>query len=76
MKAISCFVDEPIYRKLKALAKARQRPVAELLREAMGDYVVRAESGESLLDLAPHASGKLRKTWKRTDLVDEMRGRR
>lgn len=75
MKAISLYVDEPIYRQLKALAKAREQPVAELVREAMSDYMANLQSGESLLDVKPHASGKLRKTWKRHELVDEMRGR-
>lgn len=75
MKTISLYVDEHIYQDLKLLAEARQRPVAELVREAMNEYVANARSGESLLDIQPHPSGKLHKTWKRHELVDEMRGR-
>lgn len=75
MKAISCFVEEPTYQQLKAMAKARRQPVAVLLREAMAQYVDNASSQSSLLDLAAHPSGKRLKAWRRADLLDEMRGR-
>jgi len=32
-----------------------------------------AGSGSSVLDLLPHDSGKLLRTWLRTELQDEMR---
>jgi len=75
VKTISLYVEEPRYRELKALAKARGRPVAELLREAMVDYLARVRGERSMLDLPPHSSGKLRRTWRRHELLDEMRRR-
>lgn len=75
MKPISVHVSDEDYGELKALAARRGRPVAELIREAMAEYL-RQESGRvrSLFDLEPHASGALREDWRRSDLYDEMIG--
>jgi hypothetical protein len=57
---------------MKALAKRTDRPVAELIREAMHEYTaLHGNAAESLFDLKPHASGALRAPWTRAELVDE-----
>ena len=76
MKPISLHVPDEAYSELKNLAVRRGRPVAELIREAMAEYLARETAREvSLLDLAPHPSGPLLEGWTREDLLDEMRGR-
>jgi plasmid stability protein len=76
MKPISLHVPDEAYSELKTLAARRGRPVAELIREAMTEYLAR-ESGRvvSLFDLAPHSSGPLLEGWTREELLDEMRAR-
>ena len=76
MKPISVHVSETDYEELKSMAARTGRPVAELIRRAMTEYLDRERtSGRSVLDLPGHDSGKLRETWTRGDLVDEMRNR-
>ena len=72
MRPISLHVDEEDYRSLKTLADRSGKPVAELIREAMAEYLSRREGGGSLFDLAPHPSGSLLQPWSREDLLDEM----
>ena len=73
MKPISLHVPERPYQDLKSIAARRGRPVAELVREAMVQYIERErKSSQSILDLAPHPSGRLRKRWTRSELLDEM----
>jgi hypothetical protein len=75
MKPISLHVPDEAYSEIKTLAARRGKPVAELIREAMTEYLAR-ESGHSisLLDLKPHPSGPLLEPWTRSELLDEMRG--
>lgn len=74
MKAISVHVPEKPYVELKAVASREGRPVAELIREAMTEYLARKRStGRCLRDIPSHSSGRLRKGWTRTELLDEMR---
>ena len=73
MKPISVHVAEPAYEALKHVAKRQGRPVAELVREAMADYLTRQRaSARSLVEIFPHASGPLKRRWTRAQLVDEM----
>jgi hypothetical protein len=72
MRPISVHVDDEDYRSLKTLAERSGKPVAELIREAMAEYLARRESSGSLFDLAPHPSGALLQPWSREDLLDEM----
>jgi hypothetical protein len=75
MLPISIHVAEPDYVALKALAARRGRPVAELVREAMARYLHdERRHGESLATIPAHHSGKLRRRWRRSGLLDEMRG--
>jgi len=76
MKAISVHVSEEPYQEMKSLARRRGVPVAQVLRQAMHEYLERENrTGGSVLDLPPHDSGRLRKRWNRSDLLDEMRER-
>ena len=73
MKPISLHVDDDVYRNLKTLAERTGRPVSELIREAMSQYLDRKVGrGPSLFDMAAHPSGALLKPWTRQDLLDEM----
>ena len=73
MKPISVYADEDEYDRLKSLAAQLDRPVAELIREAMSDYLARRSGrGASLLDLPAHPSRRLLRPWSRDELVDEM----
>ena len=76
MKPISVHVAEPAYDAFKQVAKRQGRPVAELVREAMADYLTRQRaSARSIVDIAPHHGGPLKRKWTRAELVDEMRRR-
>jgi hypothetical protein len=58
---------------MKSLASERGRPVAELIRQAMEEYLERERGRRvQLLDRAPHASGRLLRPWTREELFDEM----
>ncbi len=73
MKPISLHVEDETYRNLKALASWTERPVAELIREAMAEYLGRKFGrGPSLLDLPAHPSGALLAPWTREELFEEM----
>ena len=72
-KPISLHVDEKDYEELKALAGRRGRPVAELVREAMAEYVVRERgSGTRFPDIPARSLGRRLRPWTREDLYDEM----
>jgi len=76
MKPISVHVAEDDYEELKSMAARTGRPVAELIRTAMTEYLHRERRGRlSVLDLPVHDSGELRERWTRSGLLDEMRDR-
>jgi ribbon-helix-helix CopG family protein len=76
MKPISLHVADDEYRSFKTLAERTGRPVAELIREAMAEYLDRRGKRKgSIFDLPPHPSGPLLAPWTRDELLDEMRGR-
>jgi len=72
MRLISVHVEDEDYRNLTSLAERSGRPVAELIREAMAEYLSRSEGRGSLSELEPHASGALLRPWNREELFDEM----
>lgn len=73
MRPISLHVEDEVYRSLKTLAERTGRPVSELIREAMAEYIDRKVGhGPSILDLPAHPSGALLKPWTREELLDEM----
>ena len=76
MKPISVHVSEDDYEELKSMAARTGRPVAELIRRAMAEYVDRERSNaRSMLELSGHDSGELLETWTRSELTDQMRDR-
>jgi len=73
MKPISVHVDERSYRDLRLLAERSGRAVAELIRDAMAEYLERRRgSAGSVMDIPPHASGAQLVPWSRSELLDEM----
>lgn len=73
MRAISLHVEDEVYRSLKNLAEQRGRPVSELIREAMAEYLEgRVGRGPSLFDIPAHPSGAALKSWTREEFFDEM----
>jgi predicted CopG family antitoxin len=73
MRAISLYVEDEVYRSLKNLAERSGRPVSELIREAMAEYLGRKVGcGPSLFNIQAHASGATLKPWTREELFDEM----
>ncbi len=74
MRSISVHVEEEDYRKLQGLAEGSGKPVAELIREAMAEYLTRRGGSGSIFDIAPHPSGPLLQAWAREDLLDQMLG--
>jgi hypothetical protein len=75
MRPISVHVDEEEYGEFKSLAERTGRPVAELIREAMTEYLGRHRRRRgSIFDVPHHDSGPLLKPWTREELMDEMIG--
>lgn len=73
MKPISVHVSEETYEELKSLAARSGRPVAELIRRAMADYLdLERRSHASMLAIEPHESGELLRPWNRSEILDEM----
>jgi hypothetical protein len=76
MKAISLHVAVHTYQEFQSIAARTNRSVADLIREAMAQYVAaRRRTGRAFLDSPPHASGRLRRKWTRSEIMDEMIGR-
>lgn len=76
-KPISVHVDEADYEELKGMAGRQGRPVAELVREAMAEYVVRERrTGTRFTDIPPKSLGRSLRPWTREELYDEMYGER
>lgn len=73
MKPISMHVNEEEYQDFKSLAERTGRPVAELIREAMTEYLARhgGRSG-SIFDVPAHHGGAQLKAWTRDGILDEM----
>lgn len=74
MRPISVHVEEADYRELKALAARSGRPVAELIRRAMAEYVEGHRERQSLRDIPPLAGGRCIRRWTREEIYDEMFG--
>lgn len=74
MKAISLNVSDPTYRLFQEESERRDRPAAELIREAMEEYVrMRFAPRLSLADIKPVSLGKplVPIDWSE-DIFDEM----
>lgn len=76
-KPISLYVEAEDYEELKAVAAREGVPVAELVREAMAEYLARERrEGASFADVAPRSLGRRLRGWTRDELYDEMVGER
>ena len=74
MKRISVPMVEPDYDSLKRLAKGQGRSVSDIVREAIVAYLTRQRAPRrSIVDIAPHSGGPLKRQWTRPRLIDEMR---
>lgn len=72
MRPISVHVEETDYRELKALAARSGRPVAELIRRAMADYVESHRDRPSMRDIPPLEGGRRIRRWTREEIYEEM----
>lgn len=73
MKPVSVYLPEMSYSEMKSLADQQGRPVAELIRQAMMEFLERRRRNDrSVLELTPHQSGKQLEDWTRTEIFDEM----
>ena len=73
MRTISIHVSEADYAAFKSLAAQDERPVAELIREAMSLWLVgHRRTGGSLSDIRPVDCGALLRPYDRSEVADEM----
>lgn len=73
MRTISVHVSEADYAAFKSLAAQDERPVAELIREAMNQWLVgHRRTGGSLVDVRPVDCGAPLRPFDRSEVADEM----
>lgn len=73
MRTISIHVSEADYAAFKSLAAQDERPVAELIREAMSLWLVgHRRNGGSLVELRPVDCGAPLLPFERDEVADEM----
>ncbi len=75
MKAISIYVSEKTYTEFKKYAQDQDRPVAELIREAMELYRERRIQPQASLKRMPtSAKPRLKRRWTREEIQEELLG--
>lgn len=73
MKPITIYVSEPVYSLYKAEAEKRDRTAAELIREAMEEYITeKLRPHRSLDEWAPLSLGRVKRDWADGSFRDEM----
>ena len=73
MRTISVHVSEADYAAFKSLAAQDERPVAELIREAMSHWLAgHRRTGGSLADIRPVECGAPLRPFDRSEVADEM----
>lgn len=73
MRTISIHVSDSDYAEFKSLAAQDERPVAELIREAMRRWLAdQRRSGASLTDLAAIDCGAMLRPFERDEVAEEM----
>jgi hypothetical protein len=73
MRTISLHVDDDHYQRFKHLAATRKRPITELIREAMRDFLLKEpSSGMTLENIPARDCGAFLTGWTRGELYDEM----
>ena len=58
MKKTTLYMDEEAYRRLKQLARARRRPPAEMVREAVVEYTARHAPRQKPRSVGAFKSGR------------------
>ena len=75
MKSISIYVSEKTYTEFKKYAQAQDRPVAELIREAMELYRDRTIQPQTSLKRMPTSpKPRLKRRWTREEIQEELLG--
>ena len=75
MKIISIYVSERAYAEFKKYAQDQDRPVAELIREAMELYRKREIHPQvSLKRMPTSAKPRLKRRWRREEIQEELLG--
>ncbi len=75
MKLISIHVSEKTYGEFRKYAEHQDRPVAELIREAMEFYRERKIQPQTALKRMPTAAKpKLKRRWTREEIQKELLG--
>ncbi len=75
MKLISVYVSAKTYSEFKSYAEAEDRPVAELIREAMELYRnSRIRPPRQLSEMPTTAKPKLKRRWTREEIQEELLG--
>lgn len=75
MKVISVYVSDKTYADFKRYAQHLDRPVAELIREAMEWYRNNRIQSGTVLDRMPVSSKpKLKRRWTREEIQEELLG--
>jgi hypothetical protein len=73
MKPISIHVGEGEYQEFRSLAARTGRSVAELIHEAMAEYLGRKRDRRgSIFDVPVHHGGSQLKNWNREEVFDEL----
>lgn len=73
MKPVTIYVSEVIYSLFKAEARKIDRSAAELIREAMEQYIrEKSHPSRSLNEWAPLSLGKVKKDWADGSFREEM----
>jgi hypothetical protein len=58
MQKTTVYLDEDAYRRLKKLARARRRPPAEMVREAVAEYTARHAPRQTPRSVGAFKSGR------------------
>ena len=75
MKMISVHVSVEAYEEFKRYGRQRGRAVAELVREAMDNYVdQKIRPSKKLVGLPTTSQPRLKKRWTREEIQEEMIG--
>lgn len=73
MKTVSLYVSDVAYAEFKSLAAQSERPVAQLIREAMSEWLAtHRRDGHSLAHVEPIDCGAPLAPYDRADVADEM----
>lgn len=70
MQKTTVYLEESAYRRLKQIARARRRPAAEMVREAVAEYVTRDAPRRTARSAAAGHSGRHDLALRAEELLD------